>query len=104
MSASGDKAGGSDGHVDVAHAAELTGDDALRRRVDSLEAHLRTALERRVRAQRELDEARETVRLVWEMVRRKDRELAHLQEARQRPSRVRWPWRRSMPPNPAGGR
>jgi chromosome segregation ATPase len=137
MSASGDKAGVSDGHVDVAHAAELTGlskeairarirrhslaserrngrhripvaelrrqglvvggerYDALRRRADSLEAQLRAALERRQRAQRELEEARETVRLVWGMVRQKDRELAELQGAPKRPGRIRWPWRRS---------
>jgi chromosome segregation ATPase len=139
MSASGDKAGATDGHVDVAHAAQLTGlskdairarirrhalssdsrngrhripvselkrqglvvegerYESLRRRAESLEAQLRTVVERRARAQRELQEARETVRMVWGMVRRKDRELAELQAVRGRPVGVRWPWRRSAP-------
>jgi hypothetical protein len=135
MSASGV----SNSHVDVAHAAELTGlskeairarirrqalaserrngrhriavaelrrqglvvdgerHDALRRRAESLEAQLRTAFERREQAQRELDEARETVRMVWGMVRRKDRELAELRTVGERPRVIRWPWRRSGP-------
>lgn len=67
---------------------------SLLQRAESLEAELRTALESRERAQQELRELEETVRMVWSMVRQMEQEISHLQTARAERGSIRWPWRR----------
>ena len=72
-------------------------------RAESLQAELSAALASRERAQRELHEVQETVRLMWGMVRQKERELLQLHAAPKARSGIRWPWRRSGSPVGQGG-
>ena len=72
-------------------------------RAASLEAQLRAALKSREKAQQELRESQETVRMVWAMVRRTDQELARLLKALEERERIRWPWRRSASPAAENG-
>jgi hypothetical protein len=72
-------------------------------RAESLEAQLRAALKSREKAQQELRDSQETVRMVWAMVRHKDQELARLRKAREEREGIRWPWRRSASPAAENG-
>lgn len=67
---------------------------SLLERAESLEAELRAALESREQARQELRELRETVRVVWGMVRQKEQEILQFRTAHEERSGIRWPWRR----------
>lgn len=77
--------------------------EAVVERAESLEAQLRAAHESRERAQQELRESQETLKVVWAMVQHKDQELARLGDAGKRRARIRWPWRRGTSPAPESG-
>jgi chromosome segregation ATPase len=61
---------------------------------ESLESELRAALESREQAQQELRELRETLRMVWGMVRQMEQEISHPENARAERRTIRWPWLR----------
>ena len=63
-------------------------------RAESLESELRAALESREQAQQELRELRETLRMVWGMVRQMEQEISHPENARAERRTTRWPWLR----------
>ena len=60
-------------------------------RAESLEAQLRTALESGERVQQELEEEHGKVRMMWSMAQERDWKL---RIAREKRSRIRWPFRR----------
>jgi chromosome segregation ATPase len=66
---------------------------SLRKRAESLEAQLHTAIESRDHLRQELEEAQEKLRMVWGMARQRDQKLRRA--ARRRRWGIRWPFRRS---------
>jgi len=69
---------------------------SLRKRAESLEVQLRTALESRDHLRQELEESQEKVRVVWGMAQQRDQKL------RRAGRRRRWRLRRAIQRSKAG--
>ena len=69
-------------------------------RVEALEAQLRTALESGERVQQELEKEHEKVRMMWSMAQERDWKL---RVAREKRSRLHWPFKRGSSGGAASG-